>query len=92
MADKITTATRENLNGGACHCYHVSYDVEDAGDKNQFCVVILASDMTDPDDETEAKTLANAKASTIKADWITAKATAHSNVDEPTLEGDVTLS
>ncbi len=91
MADTITNATRENLDGGACHCYHIAYDVEDGGDKNSFCVVVKAEDMTDPDDEAEAKTLANAVATTMKADWVTAKATANSNVNEPTIEGAVTL-
>ncbi len=91
MSDEITKATRENLSGGACHCYHIAFEVEDGGDTNQFCVVIPAADMTDPNDEAEAKTLAVAIATTKKADWVTAKATANSNVDEPTISGVVTL-
>ncbi len=91
MADKILNATREDNADTSVKCYHVSYEVEDAGDKNQFVVVVLAEDMTDDTDEAEAKTLANAKASTIKADWVTLKANDSTNTDEPTLEGDVTL-
>lgn len=91
MADKILKAVREDLDDGNCHCYHLTYEVEDAGTKNLFVVVIKASEMSDPEDAQEAKTLANDKAAVIKTDWITAKATANTNTNKATLEGPVTL-
>lgn len=91
MADKITSAVKELNADSSVKCWHISYHVEDAGATNQFVVVVDADDMTDATDGTEAKTLANAKAATIKSDWVTAKAEASSSAEEPTLEGDVTL-
>ncbi len=91
MADIITDATRENNADATVKCYHISFEVEDAGAKNSFVVVILAEDMVLATDKDEAKTLALVKASTMKADWVTAKAQNSSNTNEPTLEGIVTL-
>lgn len=91
MADTITKAVREDKADSSVKCWHISYEVEDGADKNQFVVVVLADDMTDATDAAEAKTLANAKAATIKSDWVTAKAEASSSTEDPTLEGSVTL-
>lgn len=91
MADTITKAVREDNADATVKRYHISYEVEDAGDKNQFVVVVQASEMTLDTDEAEAKTLANVKAAIIKADWVTAKVTNSTNAEEPTLEGAVTL-
>ena len=91
MADEITKAVREDNADTSVKCYQISYEVEDAGDKNQFVVKIEASEMTLDTDENEAKTLANTKASIIKADWVTAKANNTTYTDESTLEGVVTL-
>lgn len=91
MADTITEAVREDNADSSVKCWHISYRVEDGSDVNNFVVVILAEDMTDASDAAEAKTLANAKASTIKSDWVAKKADASSSTKEPTIEGDVTL-
>jgi len=69
----------------------VSYEVEDGGKSNSFVEVVLASEMTDSTSESEAKTLANAKASTRKASWVTAKATATSLTETTSTEETVTL-
>ena len=91
MVDTIVKADREDNSDATVKCWHISYDVEDSGNKNSFVVVILAEDMTDATDAAEAKTLANAKATTIKADWVTALTTASTLTNDATLEGTVTL-
>lgn len=91
MADIITKAVREDNADTSVQCYHISYEVEDSGDKNQFVVVIKAEDMTDSTDAAEAKTLANVKAAAIKSAWVAAKAAVGTSADEPTIEGTVTL-
>ncbi len=91
MADEITDSTRENDELGNCYCYHVAYKVEDSGKTNTFCVVVHATDMTDPNDEDEAETLANVQATTKKANWTATFSTAHVNVSASGMEGAVTL-
>ncbi len=67
--------------------WEFSYTVESAGKTNNFCVRVNADEMDDVTDAAEAKTLANAKASTIKADWVASLATAPEapvvNIAEP---------
>lgn len=74
MADKITKITREDNPDTSVKQWTISYDVEDGADKNSFCVTVKAEDMTDATSESEAKTAANTKASTIKSAWVTEKA------------------
>lgn len=91
----ITKAVREDNADTTVKCWHISYEVEDSGDKNSFVVVVTKEEfVTDTDglDETEAKALANAKAATIKSDWVAAKASAETNTDVAAIEGSVTLS
>lgn len=91
MADTITKAVREDNSDASVNSYHISYEVEDGGDKNQFVIVIKASEMTLDTDVVEAKTLANVKAAAIKSAWVTSKATSSTNADEASIEGAVTL-
>lgn len=91
MADEIKEIVREDKSDASLHCWHVSYEVEDGGAKNSFVVVVLPEEMTTESSEAEAKTLANAKATTIKADWVTAKATASTNTTTTDTPESVTL-
>ena len=91
MADVITQATRENNSDTTIKCWHISYDIQSGGNTNSFVVVIRAEEMTDPTDKAEAKTLANAIASTKKSNWVTALSMASVLTDEPTLSGVVAL-
>lgn len=90
MADKIIKITREDNSDATVNCWHISYEVEDSGNKNTFVQTVLASEMADSTSESEAKTLANAKASTKKSKWITDK-TITSTTDTTTTEESVTL-
>lgn len=91
MADKIINITREDNSDSTTHCWHIAYEVEDSGDTNQFVQIVLASEMVDDTSESEAKTLANAKAAIKKAAWITAKATTSISTATTTTEESVTL-
>jgi len=89
MSDKITACNKIKV-GGEISQWDFSFDVEHGQKKNQFCVVILASEMTDPTDKAEAKTKAKVKAKAIKEAW---KAEPNSDVnDVPSEIGDVDLS
>ena len=68
MADEILqcVATKD---GSTVIQYDVAYKVTSNGNVNQFCVVIMASELTDPNDTDEVKTKANVKAKAIKDAW-----------------------
>lgn len=91
MADKIIDAIREDFANDSVCCYHIAFEIEDSGNKNAFVITIKAEDMDDSTDKAEAKTLATAIATTMKAAWVATFPDAHSNNAEPTLEGAVTL-
>lgn len=89
MADKIT-ACNKILDGETITQYDVAYEVESNGNVNEFCVTVLASELTDPTDADEVKTKANAKAKTIKDAWV-ADLPDYSAAPVETIVGDVTL-
>lgn len=72
MSDQITGYSKIVNDADAVIQWDFSYIVESAGKINNFCVVVLASEMTDPTSESEAKTKANAKAAEIKSAWVVA--------------------
>lgn len=77
MADKITSLTKVENH------WDVSYEVEKNSLKNSFCVTVLKSEMTDPDSDTEARTLANTKAAAIKNAWEAVAPEAESFIEAP---------
>jgi hypothetical protein len=89
MSDKIT-ACNKKLDGSDVIQYDVSYEVTSGDNKNQFCIAVLASEMTDPSSETEAKEKANLKAKAIKDAWV---ADLPNYTSEPvsSVVGDITL-
>lgn len=91
MADTITRAEKETNADTTVKSWQFSYSVESGANKNSFVVVVLASEMTDATDGTEAKTLANAKAVTKKAAWVAALAAQPTVDNQAGLEGAVTL-
>lgn len=91
MADLIKRADREDNADTTVKCWHISYNVESGSNKNSFVVVVLASEMVDNTDAEEAKTLANAKASIIKSNWVTALSSSETLTNDATIEGTVTL-
>ena len=92
MADTISKAYREDNSDATVKCWQLLYAIDNgAGKTNSFVVVVLASEMTDPTDASEAKTKANAKATVIKDNWITALTVATTQTNDATIEGAVTL-
>ena len=91
MADKRKPIIREDNSDSSVHCWHIPYEVEDGSDKNNFVIVVKASEMTVPTSESEAKTLADAKAATMKSDWVTVKTTATTNTETTSTDENVTL-
>jgi len=69
MSDRITACTKV-LEGSTVVQYDVSYEVESGANKNQFCVVVLSSELTNPADTSEVETKANVKAKAIKDAWV----------------------
>jgi hypothetical protein len=88
MSDKIL-ACNKILDGATVMQYDISYEVESGANKNQFCVTVLASEMTDSADTNEAKTKANVKAKVIKDAWV-ADLPEYSQ-ESVAINGDVTL-
>ena len=84
MADEILKCDKILNEDDSVKQYDFSYRVEDSGRVNSFCVTILASEMTDDEDEAEAKTKANVKAAAIKTSWLAQPITSSEVViDEP---------
>lgn len=77
MADRITALNKLDEQ------WDVSYEVEKNSLTNSFCVVVLKSEMTDPDSATEARTRANVKAAVIKTDWAATAPTLVEVISEP---------
>jgi hypothetical protein len=71
--------------------WEMCYSVESGADTNTFVVVVEASEMTDPTDEAEAKTLANTKATALKTAWVTALANSNTPTTTSTTPDTVTL-
>jgi hypothetical protein len=69
MSDKII-ACNKVMDGTDVIQYDLSYEVESGGNKNQFCVVVLAEELTNPADTAEVETKANVKAKLIKDAWV----------------------
>lgn len=89
MADEITKCDKILNEDTSVKQYDFSYRVEDSGKVNTFCVTILASEMTDDEDEAEAKTKANVKAAAIKTAWLAQEETSAETV--ASVVGSVTL-
>jgi GTP1/Obg family GTP-binding protein len=85
MADKIVALNKLDVQ------WDVSYEVEKNSMVNSFCVVVMKSDMTDPEDLDELKTLANAKASELKAKWVASLEVPQIEEHTEAIEGPVTL-
>lgn len=87
MADEIITCSKALDENEDVSQWDVSYKVVDPNDAtriNSFCVTVLASEMTDPESLTEAKTKANVKASAKKTEWLAQPTTSSEVViDEP---------
>lgn len=91
MADQITQSTKcLNADSSPCH-WEFTYDVVNGLVHNNFCVLVMADEMTDPTSEVEAKTKANVKASAIKAAWVASLADAKILTADITTPQDVTL-
>lgn len=90
MADKIV-ACNKILDGTNVIQYDLSYEVENGALKNQFCVTVLGSAMTDATDEDEAVAKGNVKAKAIK-DARIADLPEYSSADVPAVVGDVSLT
>lgn len=92
MSDRIDSCAKELNEDSSVRQWSFSYTVE-SGDTpprlNNFCVTVLASEMTTPTDEAEAKTKANTKASAIKTAWLAQDVTTTAEV--AAVVGDVTL-
>lgn len=89
MADEILKCDKILNEDDSVKQYDFSYRVENAGAVNQFCVTILASEMTDSTSASEAKTKANVKAAEIKTTWLAQEET--SAEDVASVVGNVTL-
>lgn len=84
MADQITSC--DTYKDGATIKYHaLSYTLDNG---KIFTIYIDASEMVDPTDTTELKTLANAKAVDVK---LSLTATPFNKLADTTLNGDVTI-
>jgi hypothetical protein len=90
MSDKITQCNKTLDAEGNVVQYDVAYDVQSDSNKNQFCVTVLASEMSNPTDAEEAKIKANAKAKTIKDAWVSSLPGSTAAPVE-SIVGDVTL-
>ena len=71
--------------------YKVVYSVEDHGNTAELTVTIDSADMTDSTDMDELKTLANAKATTAKATWITNIGSDQYETLDNSIRGNITL-
>lgn len=89
MADIILKCDKILNEDSSVKQYDFSYEVEDNGRINNFCVRVLASEMTDPTSATEAKTKANVKAKAIKDAWLDMPVVSASAVNS--VVGNVTL-
>lgn len=89
MADEILKCDKILDSENAVVQYDFSYQVTDGERTNNFCVVVLASEMTDPTSSTEAKTKANVKAAAIKTAWLAQEELAGEDV--ASVVGSVTL-
>lgn len=89
MADEITKCDKILNDDDSVRQYDFSYRLENAGKVNTFCVTVLASEMTDDEDEAEAKTKANVKAAAVKTTWLAQEETTAEAV--ASVVGSVTL-
>lgn len=92
MADEIINGrVHKKAGDNSVIKYEFTYYVEDGGEHTFLPIEVTAGEMTDPTDAAEAKTLANAKATTDKATWITAKFDKAVITEENSQNGPVTL-
>jgi hypothetical protein len=89
MADEITKCDKILNEDDSIKQYDFSYRLEESGKVNTFCVTVLASEMTTPSSEAEAKTKANVKAAAIKTAWLAQEETTSEEV--ASVIGGVTL-
>lgn len=89
MADTITRCIKTSDENGDALQWDISYTVENNSKINDFCVTILASELTNPESGSEVKTKANVKAKAIKDKWIAEEIQTAASVD--TVLGTVTL-
>jgi predicted nucleic acid-binding protein len=90
MADQITKCDVIKDSESNPIQYDVEYSVESGSDTNTFCVVVLASEMTDSTDTDEVKTKANVKAKAVKDAWVADLAI--KTQADVAITGDVTLT
>lgn len=91
MADKIINCRTVRNSDNSVDAHIVYYEVENGADKTTLSILIKGSDMTDPEDMDELKTLANAQADIDKTAWVATLSTKQTIATADTLNGDVTL-
>lgn len=91
MADKRIKCICTKNASNVIVSHRVLYSVESGSNKAQLMIVVKASEMTNPADDTELKTKADAKAVIEKAKWVTRMATQNTQHVDATVAGDVTL-
>ena len=92
MADQIVnTVTFRDNSDNSVKWHVVHYDIIDGEDTQRISVQVYKEEMTDEEDLTELKTLANVKAATEKTVWIAAKNTLPVEEARVDNNGDVTL-
>lgn len=89
MADTITKCNKILNDDSSVQQWELTYQVEDSGKKNEFCIVVKAADLTDPTSASEAKTKANIKAKVVKDTWLELNHPSAVNINSN--EGSVTL-
>jgi hypothetical protein len=91
MADRIIDCVELRDQNDALIKYLVRYEIESGGDSTHIEVEVLSADLSNPADMNEVKSAANAKASSRKTTWVAALLSARVNVQNGSINGDVTL-
>lgn len=93
MADSIVTAKKCTLQSdGSVKCYEFRYSITlSNGDVKAFSTTVDASAMSDPNDQNEAKTKADAEATTAKTALEAEVSSRTNDIRITALEGTVTL-
>lgn len=91
MADKRVKCICTKNAAGAVMFHRVMYTVSSGANQTRIMVVVKASEMTNPADDNELKTKADAKAVVQKAKWVAGLAAATTQHTDATIAGDVTL-
>lgn len=95
MADRIIQCIVRKDQNDQIDRYNFNYEVEapnDATVRYTFLISILAGDMMNPFDESEARTKANVLASVEKSNWLDTLNPINENIDTlSSVTGEVTL-